>query len=215
VALREVRGFLDKHQNHSFEKIIFAAYSTIEEKAFIDFLPVFFPPTHGDIENSRPTGSSRDSRSHAHLQTQLLQVHDQVETAVRELTAFVEHIVDFPSGNGALDELAAIMSVLRSLEELLSRPKEIIKPLSSQVLAEVKHLNNVIHAVCSNIAEITELGKGKANSGQPSYQAIWENYNSHMKTQQGLGLIQLLELCQNFAQCLEDILVRLARCTTA
>jgi hypothetical protein len=202
-ALREVRSFLDKHQDHPFEKIIFVAYSTIEERAFVDFLPVFFPPTHEDIENTALRGSDQEIESHAHLRAQLLHAHDQVEMVVRDLTECFQHTLDFRSGHHALDELTAIMLVLRSLEEAFSRPKN---DLNSRSVTDIEQVCNVMDAVCSNIAEIMEVVKGKG--AYSSYQAIWVDYNSYMETQQGLDMTQLLELCQDFVQCLEDMVVR-------
>lgn len=61
IALQEVREFLDVHQDHSFfERIIFCVYSGADEQAYMDFLPVFFPPTHSDLEKRVSVEQSRD-----------------------------------------------------------------------------------------------------------------------------------------------------------
>ncbi|KAF2676721.1 hypothetical protein K458DRAFT_351264 [Lentithecium fluviatile CBS 122367] len=208
VALQEVREFLDTHKGHPFEKIIFAAYSTVEEKAFMDFLPVFFPPTHGDVENTVPSGSARMHGSRTHLAEQLGEAQNQVDTVARGLVDLVEHIVDLRSGKRALAELTAIMSVLGSMEEALLGPGVTIKNLDGRIPAYVEQICNVMIALCGSVTEIMEQGKAKALGGEPSYRVIWQDYNSYMKSYQRLDLIELLELCQDFAQSLEDILVR-------
>jgi O-acetyl-ADP-ribose deacetylase (regulator of RNase III) len=51
IALQEVREFLDVHKGHKFQRIVFCVFSGTDENAYKDFLPVFFPPTHGDLES--------------------------------------------------------------------------------------------------------------------------------------------------------------------
>jgi O-acetyl-ADP-ribose deacetylase (regulator of RNase III) len=50
IALQEVRRFLDTHKNHGFDKLVFCVYDETNDKAYKDLLPVFFPPTHRDLE---------------------------------------------------------------------------------------------------------------------------------------------------------------------
>lgn len=52
IALQEVREFLDFHRNHTFQRIIFCVFNRIDENSYKHFLPVYFPPTHGDLENT-------------------------------------------------------------------------------------------------------------------------------------------------------------------
>jgi O-acetyl-ADP-ribose deacetylase (regulator of RNase III) len=52
IALQEVREFLDTHTDHTFERIIFCVYNRTDQKCYEHFLPVFFPPTRGDLENA-------------------------------------------------------------------------------------------------------------------------------------------------------------------
>lgn len=52
IALQEVREFLDNHRDHPFERIIFCVFNRTDEKSYEHFLPVYFPPTHGDLENT-------------------------------------------------------------------------------------------------------------------------------------------------------------------
>jgi O-acetyl-ADP-ribose deacetylase (regulator of RNase III) len=51
IALQEVRRFLDTHKNHGFDKLVFCVYDETNDRAYKDLLPVFFPPTHRDLEN--------------------------------------------------------------------------------------------------------------------------------------------------------------------
>ena len=203
-----MRVFLDKCKEQPFEKIVFTAFNAIEERAFLDFLPVFFPPTHGDIENTVPGDSGSTPGSRAQLGAQLTQAQSQVEIVSHDLLDFVEQLTDFRSGYRAYELLAAIMLTLLSLKDVLLGPKETIPNLNGETMKKIERICDVVNAVCGIVIEITELGKAKANSGQHSYQAIWEDYNSHMKTLQDLDLTTLLQLSQDFAQDLENVLVR-------
>jgi hypothetical protein len=208
VALREVRGFLDTHKGHTFERIILAAYNAIEENAFVDFLPVFFPPTHGDIEITVPSDTGSKSGSRAKLGAQLTQVCHQIDIVSDSLLHFVEQLIDLRSGLRAHESLAAVALALLSLKEALLGPKETIANLNGDTSKKIEQICDVMNAVCGSIAEIMEQGRAKADSGQPSYQGIWEDYNSHMKIFQNLDLTMLLQLCQDFAQSLEELIVK-------
>lgn len=74
IALQEVREFLDVYQGHRFERIIFCVFIDSDEKAYKDFLPVFFPPTHGDLENAVIIDQNA---SHASVISQLHESHTQ------------------------------------------------------------------------------------------------------------------------------------------
>jgi hypothetical protein len=208
VALREVRGFLETYKDHPFERIIFTSYNSVEEKAFMDYLPVFFPPTHEDIENTAPSEPGSELKVRADLGAQLTKVHGHIDKISRELVKFVEHLEDFRGGQHALTSLAAIMLALQSIKEALLGPKDSIANLNGETANKVEQIYNVLNAVCGSITEIMERKKAEANSSELGFQAIWDDYSARMKSFQGLDLDTLLQMCQYYAQWLEDVLVR-------
>ncbi|KAF2262112.1 hypothetical protein CC78DRAFT_520841 [Lojkania enalia] len=200
IALQEVREFLDVYKTHNFEKIIFCVYNGTDERAYKDFLPVFFPPTHGDIENAEPVPPIRNPAS---LASQLQDTYTQLDVIARELLTFDENMDNFPKI--VFGELVAISSTLRSLRDHFRRPRETIKSFTGQTLADADLICSVLQNACGSLTEIVERTKYTQNFGEPSYQTIWNDYNSHMRNIQGLDVHALLELCQDFVQGLDDV----------
>jgi hypothetical protein len=214
VAFREVRGYLDTHKDYSFEKIIFTAYTVAEEKAVLEMLPAFFPPTHEDVENAMQSVPDNKLELRRKLGAELAKVYTQTRFVYLDVNEFVERQMVHPDGGTriaggqlALQLLAAISNSLRRLREIFLRPKAIIID-SEETVQRIEQLCDVMNVVCGSITEITEQGRAKADSGQPSYRTIWEDYNSHMRSFQGMDLPMLLEICRRFAEGLEDALIR-------
>lgn len=182
--------------------LVFVAYNPIEEKAHIDFIPVYFPPTHTDIE----VQSYDFNGSRAVLGVQLLNAHDQTNVIADELRNYSQHMTDPQYINHAHDRLEAIIVAMRSLRELVNSDKPIAN-LRDGTIADVEQVCTIMQAICGSITEVMEVGKGKTDVAQRTHQAIWDDYNSHMRHYQGLDLVSLLDICQNFAQCLVDVLV--------
>lgn len=202
IALQEVREFLDVYKGYTFERIIFCVYSGIDEKAYKDFLPVFFPPTHGDLENATPFEPFRDRASVA---IQLQEAYTQIEVVYQELVDFSEDIYDFP--HSVLSELASISSPFNSLKNLFFGDKE-IKNLNGLTVSDVDLICSVMQSMSGGVMEIIEQTKYARNSAVPTHKSIWDDYNFHMKSSKGMDLLALLEICQDFVQSLDDILVR-------
>lgn len=183
--------------------LVFVAYNAIEEKAHIDFIPVYFPPTHADIE----TQSYDFNTSRAALSVQLLNAYDQTNIIANELQNYNQHMTDSQSINHAHDQLEIITVAMRSIRELFYSDNPIAN-LRDGTIAYVEQICTVMQAICGSITEVIEGAKGQTGIAQQSHQAIWADYNTHMRHYQGLDLSSLLEICQNFAQCLVDVLVR-------
>ncbi|KAF2787070.1 hypothetical protein K505DRAFT_379832 [Melanomma pulvis-pyrius CBS 109.77] len=202
IALQEVREFLDVHKGYTFERIIFCVYSGIDEKAYKDLLPVFFPPTHGDLENATPFEPFRDRDSVA---IQLQEAYNQIEVVYQELVDFSEDIYDFP--HSVLSELASISSPFNSLKTLFFGDRE-IKNLNGLTVSDVDLICSVMQSMSGGVMELIEQSKYARDSAVPTHKSIWDDYNIHMKSSKGMDLLALLELCQDFVQSLDDILVR-------
>ncbi len=127
VALQEVREYLDSHTDYDFERIIFCVNSAQDEKAYTDFLPVFFPPTHGDVDIARSTTDFSANRSA--LASQVLESRTLVQKVLEELsTDFSLTVVDF--NEKILIELSEIDSSLASIRGFLLGPKQIKRSLA-------------------------------------------------------------------------------------
>ncbi|KAF2181759.1 hypothetical protein K469DRAFT_691838 [Zopfia rhizophila CBS 207.26] len=207
IALQEVREFLDVYKGHGFRNIVFCVYTGVDERAYSDFLPVYFPPTHGDIEAAAQFEPElNQSRDYAAFAAELSDLYPLLENVAHELVFFSQNINDFPSE--IITELAAIASGLRSLKNCFQSSRGSITNLNSRTTADFDLICCVLQSVCGGITEILEQTKYTKNFGQPTHRTIWDDYNTHMKRSQGLDLQALLELCQNFVQSLDDILTR-------
>jgi O-acetyl-ADP-ribose deacetylase (regulator of RNase III) len=199
IALQEVREFLDFHQNFRFERLIFVVQSASDEKAYTDLFPVFFPPTHGDLEAAR---SSELSASRASLAAQVLEVRLQVQKVAEDLSAELSLFVpDFPKE--VLQELQGIDIALVSIRGFLvgSRPL-------THSLGDLSLLCSVMQTICGSITELTESAKVRPFSGGRGHKGLWDDYNYHQKMVYDHDLEEFLRDCQDFAQYLDDLLAR-------
>ena len=199
IALQEVREFLDFHQNSRFERLIFVVQSASDEKAYTDLFPVFFPPTHGDLEAAR---SSELSASRASLAAQVLEARLQVQKVAEDLSAELSLFVpDFPKQ--VLQELQGIDIALVSIRGFLlgSRPL-------THSLGDLGLLCSVLQTICGSITELTESAKVMPFSGGRSHKGLWDDYNNHQKMVYDHDLEEFLRDCQDFAQYLDDLLAR-------
>ncbi|KAH6622381.1 hypothetical protein C7974DRAFT_398175 [Boeremia exigua] len=199
VALQEMREFLDSHPEHPFERLIFVVQSISDEKAYMDMFPVFFPPTHGDLESAR---SSVLSASRASLAAQVLDTRLQVQKVSQELSAEISLFApNFPKG--ILEELHGIDSALASIRGFLLGSKAL-----NRGLGDLNLLCSVTQTICGSVTELTESAKNLPFSGDRNHSSLWSDYNNHQKMAYGSDLEQFLEDCQNFAQYLDDTLTR-------
>ncbi|KAF1971801.1 hypothetical protein BU23DRAFT_173105 [Bimuria novae-zelandiae CBS 107.79] len=201
IALQETREFLDAHQTHPFERIVFCAYSEEDAAAYPEFFPNFFPPTHDDLEN---TVSNKRSRDRDRLSALVQEVYTQVNNVTQEVKMFSVEAKDMPQR--VVQDMSSIAVLLDSFKELVIRPEGEAERLLSRMMGDLDLLCSVMLAVCGNMTEMAELAKGKENLGQPSYKAIWHDYNSHMEAYQGLTIVQLIDICEEFAQHLNNVL---------
>ncbi|KAF2128477.1 hypothetical protein P153DRAFT_397547 [Dothidotthia symphoricarpi CBS 119687] len=197
VALQEVRELLDSHRNHPFERIIFCVNSAVDEKAYMDFFPVFFPPTHADLDIAR---SSNKSLDHATLATQMLETRVEIQKVSEDLlNEFSSTVPDFDKN--VLSKFGAINSALASIREFLLGSQDL-----KRSLGDLNLFCSVMSTLCGSIAEITERS-GSADNIRDD-ELIWNDYNSQMVGLHETDLLHFLIDCRNFVQCLDDILTR-------
>ncbi|KAF1947080.1 hypothetical protein EJ02DRAFT_450051 [Clathrospora elynae] len=198
MALQEVREYLEAHTDHNFERIIFCVNSALDERAYMNFLPVVFPPTHGDLDRAR---TSDWSPNRAALVAQILETRAQVQKVLDDLTTEFGPIVPNLE-NTILSDLRGIDAALASIRSFLLGPKQL-----KRSLGDLNLLCSVMLTVCGSITETTELAKDTATAGRTSKE-IWDEYNVHMMDMHEVRLAKLLEHCRDFAQCLDGILTR-------
>ncbi|KAF2823767.1 hypothetical protein CC86DRAFT_371989 [Ophiobolus disseminans] len=199
TALEEMRKYLDGHPEHGFERLVFCVNTAVDEKAYMDFLPIYFPPTHGDLDEAR---SSVWSEDRAALAAKLLDTRNQVQKVLSELTIGLNRSVpNFPQA--VLNELSAIDSGLASIRRYLLWSQEV-----SQSLQDLRLVCSVTQLVCGSIGEIMDLAKEHVNLGQQSDKSIWEDYISDMQGTHDLDLSQLLEACHYFIESLQTLISR-------
>ena len=198
IALQEVREYLDAHPNHVFERLVFCVNTAADEKAYMDFFPVFFPPTHGDLDRAR---TSNFSANRAALAAQALETRTQVQRVNSELSAGLSLVVKV-FNRSILDELNAIDYSLASIRNFLLSPEELYRSMG-----DLNLICSVLQTLCGSVTEIIEMAKDTAESGH-SQETFWAEYNQLMKHTYGSYLDSLLVDCRNFVQSLDDIITR-------
>ena len=203
IALQETREFLDAHPAHPFERIVFCVYADDDFGAYTDFLPVFFPPTQEDLENAV---SNTEFRNSARLSALIQETYRQVDGIRQQVRYFAVDATNTPQQVTA--RLTEIAVLIESFRELVTGPGEESKHLFTRTMQHLNLLCTVIIALCRNMTEMAGLATGTKDLGQPSVTVIWDDYNSHMHAHQGLTIFQLVDLCKEFAQHLNNSLER-------
>ncbi|KAH7348035.1 hypothetical protein BKA66DRAFT_505128 [Pyrenochaeta sp. MPI-SDFR-AT-0127] len=197
IALQEVREYLDAQTNCTFERIIFCVNNANEEKIYLDWFAVFFPPTHGDLDVARTVTDTSATRTAPALQ--VLETRVQVQKLFNDLsTDFSLVIPDFDED--ILTALSAIDSTLAGIRGFLLGPKEITTSLSDLDL-----ICSVMRTLCGSVTEMIELAKDTGGFA-PKHQSLWADYNAHMKATHKTDLVHILVDCENFVKFLADVL---------
>ncbi|KNG45167.1 MACRO domain containing protein 1 [Stemphylium lycopersici] len=198
VALQEVRDYLDAHPEYRFERIVFCVKSAADEKAYTDYFPVFFPPTHGDLDAAK---ASNWSINRAALAAQILEIWVQVQKTTAELSNEFGAILPKLETNH-LRLLRGIDSALASLRRHLLGPTKI-----ERSLGDLSLLCSVLQMFCSSLTDMNARAKDFTRT-KKNLQKIWEDENDRMHEEHGADLGQFLEYCWIFANSLDDVLTR-------
>lgn len=199
ITLQEMREYLDAHPEHNLERIIFCVNTASDEKAYIDFLPVYFPPTHDDLDSARGIWSE----DYAAQAMKILDTRNEVQKVFSDLNLGLSlSVTDFP--RDILTHLAAIDSSLSSIRRFLLWSNVVNKNIR-----DLKLVCTVLMLFCGNITEIIDLAKDHANLGQLSDKSIWDDYVADMNTRLQTNPSELLQLCSDLLEGLDNMITGL------
>ncbi|CAE7008648.1 MACRO domain containing protein [Pyrenophora teres f. teres] len=192
IALQEIRDYLDLHPKHSLERIVICVKTDFDEKAYMNFFPVFFPPTHGDLDRARSADlSANETEPKDQVQKSCTQVQ-QAATDLREVfgSKFPNMETDY------VEPLRSTMTSLKSIYVSISRPQERVRSFEDVIL-----LCSVIMSVCGTITDMVETAKN-TESTKRVYQRILDETNNQMREIHGHDLNRFLNYIHAFAECL-------------
>ncbi|KAI4686423.1 uncharacterized protein J4E84_005702 [Alternaria hordeiaustralica] len=194
IALQEIREYLDSHPTHRPERIIFCVRAAVDEKAYTDFLPVFFPPTHGDLDRAR---TSDWSANRAALAAQVLEARTQLQNALTAITV----TYDFGTQSTVCaHDMRRIDSMLSSIRKYLLGSKEL-----KRSLGDLNLLCSVILTACADIMDMAERARKQGPAGNP--QSIWTEANTDIRAKHGFELTSVFDYSWIFANSLEEVLI--------
>ncbi|KAI4702760.1 hypothetical protein J4E89_010294 [Alternaria sp. Ai002NY15] len=194
IALQEIREYLDSHPTHRPERIIFCVRAAVDEKAYTDFLPVFFPPTHGDLDRAR---TSDWSANRAALAAQVLEARTQLQNALTAITV----TYDFGTQSTVCaHDMRRIDSTLSSIRKYLLGSKEL-----KRSLGDLNLLCSVILTACADIMDIAERARKQGRAGNT--QSIWIEVNTDIRAKHGFELTSVFDYSWIFANSLEEVLI--------
>ncbi|KAH8632919.1 hypothetical protein IG631_11553 [Alternaria alternata] len=196
IALQEIREYLDAHPEHRPERIIFCVKAAIDEKAYTDFLPVFFPPTHGDLDRAR---TSDWSANRAALSAQILETRSQLQKALTDMSDTYVFRSQTAETNACAHDMGRIDFALLSMRNYLLGSKEL-----KRSLGDLNLLCSVISTACSTISEIAERAKEVGFTKEE--QNFWDEANTGMQASHGFDLSTLFDYCWMFANSLDGVI---------
>jgi O-acetyl-ADP-ribose deacetylase (regulator of RNase III) len=198
IALQEIRESLDAHPEFRFQRIILCVNSAADEQAYMDFFPVFFPPTHDDLDAARSSVWSEDRTA---LAAKVLDTRGQVQRIFAEINnRFGITVPAFPQT--VLSELASIDSGLASIRKFL---------LWSEMLRNMQDLKlvcSVLHEFCGSVTEMVELAKDAGNPRGRTDDSIWSDFVGDMERRHGTDPNHFLEDCRRFVESLDEVITR-------
>jgi O-acetyl-ADP-ribose deacetylase (regulator of RNase III) len=193
IALQEIREYLDEHPEHRLQRIIFCIRTAADEKAYTDFLPVFFPPTHGDLDRARTSDWSADR---AAVAAHVLATRTQLQDALTE----VSNTYDFGTQSAVCaHDMRRIDSTLTSIRNFLLGSKEL-----KQSLGDLNLLCSVVLAACADILEMAERARTLGLTREAQF--VWIEANTAMRAKYGFDLTSVFDYCWIFANSLDDVL---------
>ncbi|CAN9273393.1 unnamed protein product [Alternaria alternata] len=196
IALQEIREYLDAHPEHRPERIIFCVKAAIDEKAYTDFLPVFFPPTHGDLDRAR---TSDWSANRAALSAQILETRSQLQKALTDMSDTYVFRSQTAETSACAHDMGRIDFALLSMRNYLLGSKEL-----KRSLGDLNLLCSVISTACSTISEIAERAKEVGFTKEE--QNFWDEANTGMQASHGFDLSTLFDYCWMFANSLDGVI---------
>ncbi|KAJ5061318.1 hypothetical protein J3E72DRAFT_190163 [Bipolaris maydis] len=204
IALQAVREDLDERSESRFERIIFCAKSAVDEQAYKDFFPVYFPPTHGDLDVARSSNmatSSATSGNNAAMVTQVINTQAQLQKATSMLRHnFAQILPEIEVGY--LDLLDETIVALTTIHHELSGPRALEKHST-----DIDLLCSVLLTLCSSISGMTETAKNTQDTVS-NYQEILKITDWGMNGKYGSNLKEFLLDCCSFTTILDSVMAQ-------
>ncbi|KAF2272780.1 uncharacterized protein EI97DRAFT_436707 [Westerdykella ornata] len=211
IALQEVREFLDSHKNHKFQRIVFCVFNNQDDSAYKDFLPVYFPPTHRDLESAQLLNTDTD---HSDLVNQIQSVLNQVDGTFEQIPNFDISVPDFPLS--IPDDLTSIGSALQTMMAVLKEGGWEGK-LTNSTRADIALSCSALQILLGSLTESlqarnhTEVIRGNkpvpyANLQTATYKEVWDDFNFHLQSSHGTTLSGLLQMCRTFLWTVNSML---------
>ncbi|EUC47258.1 hypothetical protein COCMIDRAFT_35250 [Bipolaris oryzae ATCC 44560] len=204
IALQAVREDLDARSESRFERIIFCVKSAVDEQAYKDFFPVYFPPTHGDLDvarNSNVATSSDQSTNNTVMITQVISTQAQLQKMTAALHRDFSQILP-EIEIGYLDLLNETDLTLTSIHNELLGPKTLEKHST-----DIDLLCYVLLTLCISISGMTETAK-EVQDTVSNYQQILEITDRYMNEKYGSNLKEFLLDCCSFTTILNSVMAR-------
>ncbi|RMZ73219.1 meiosis-specific serine threonine- kinase mek1 [Pyrenophora seminiperda CCB06] len=183
IALEQIRRHLDSYPEHGLERIVICVNTDLDEKAYMDFLPVFFPPTHENLEKAKNMREPLDDVFEAHARVQ-----KTVENLQREFGSIVPGMETH-----YLVPLYKIEHSLVSIHETLWKSQG----LDLEFLHNANWLCSALIDVCDTIEETNQLAKNTATN-EHARQEIWDISKYKMQRKFGYDLVRYLQFFISF-----------------
>ncbi|USP75796.1 MACRO domain containing protein [Curvularia clavata] len=182
TVLQAVRDYLDARSENRLERIVFCTMAAEDRKAYTDFFPVFFPPTHSDIDKAR---LSTSSPNHALLRFRILEALVQVQKAIKVL------------GSGLIKYVSVAqedVTILRLIDAALDSAHEKSHGSGGFTINQdnLDLLSSVLLDLCGRIIEMAQIAKEHTAR---TYQELRNEADKDMLATHGYSLRQYLIYC--------------------
>jgi hypothetical protein len=156
-----------------------------------------------DQHTENPSGSGTDQEKFYYA-NELSGISDEIETVVQRLAAFAHNIPDFEQE--VIIELSSIASMLEALGEFFTSSEDPIREFTERTASDLDLLCTVLRSISQSVVEMAIQAKYTREFGASTYKDFWDDFNFHLKNNQGPSFLSLLKLCMSFAGGLSDIL---------
>lgn len=166
-------------------------------------LPITFDGLAKDQHTENASGSGTDPEK-SYYANELSGISDEIEDAAQRITAFAHNIPNFEQE--VTISLSSIASTLEALGKLFTSSENPIRKFTRRTASDLDLLCTVLHSISESVVEMAIQAKYTREFGAPTYKDLWDDFNFHLKNNQGLSFLSLLNLCMSFAGGLSDIL---------
>jgi len=166
-------------------------------------LPITFDSLAEDQHTENASGGGTDQEKFYYA-NELSSISDEIKNVAQRLAAFAHDIPNFEQE--VTVELSSIASMLEALGKLFTSSENPIRKLTGRAVSDLDLLCTVLQSISESVVEMAIQAKYTREFGVPTYKDFWDDFNFHLKNNQGLSFLSLLKLCMSFAGGLSDIL---------